>query len=162
MEITRSFADSFFLQGLTTRIGKHWYEKRSEWEVRAKNYRQNLVGPREKKIEKILNKSLYFQTFHTVVAAFKSLEKLGTCSVSDSVFGNSYGEKIFCFTELIPTTILSFLQSVIFTWIHFCSRGSPTIFIYIYTVRFNQIPCRSLRLHLSLQKKTINKQTTNS
>jgi hypothetical protein len=26
-------------------------------------------------------------------------------------------------------------------------------FIYIYTVRFNQIPCRSLRLHLSLQKK---------
>lgn len=87
MEITRSFADSFFfLQGLTTRIGKHWYEKRSEWEVRAKNYRLNLVGPREKKIEKFLNKSLYFQTFHTVVAAFKSLEKLGTCSVSDSVF----------------------------------------------------------------------------
>jgi len=43
--------------------------------VRAKNYRLNLVGPREKKIEKFLNKSLYFQTFHTVVAAFKKAWK---------------------------------------------------------------------------------------
>lgn len=156
----------FLLQGLTTRIGKHWYEKRSEWEVRAKNYRLNLVGPREKKIEKFLNKSLYFQTFHTVVAAFKKAWK-NLEPVQYPI--------LFFFLEILAEKknilfyrvdsynySISFLQSVIFTWIHFCSRGSPTIFIYIYTVRFNQIPCRSLRLHLSLQKKTINKQTTNS
>lgn len=161
MEITRSFADSFFYKDWQPELENIGTRREVNGKCALK-ITDKISSAHEKKIEKFLNKSLYFQTFHTVVAAFKSLEKLGTCSVSDSVFGNSCGEKIFCFTELIPTTILSFLQSVIFTWIHFCSRGSPTIFIYIYTVRFNQIPCRSLRLHLSLQKKTINKQTTNS
>lgn len=73
MEITRSFADSFFLQGLTTRIGKHWYEKRSEWEVRAKNYRQNLVGPREKKLKNFKQKFVFPDFSH----CSSRLQKLG-------------------------------------------------------------------------------------
>lgn len=93
-----------------------------------------------------------FRLFH----CNSRLQKLGKTWNLFSIrfcFGNSWEKKGRSLYPVIPTTILSFLQSVIFTWIHFCSRGSPTIFIYIYTVRFNQIPCRSLRLHLSLQEK---------
>jgi len=124
-EVLRTF---FFWPGSTTRIRKTLVRE----EVRRsadRNYEQNLVGPREKNWKILKEKVSVFTDLFTVIAAFKNMEPVQYPILFRKFFGRKKSGLLY---RVIPTTILSFLQSVIFTWIHSCSRGSPTSLLYIF------------------------------
>lgn len=144
--------------GSTTRIRKTLVRE----EVRRsadRNYGQNLVGPREKNWKILKEKVSVFTDFFTVIPAFKNMEPVQYPILFRKFFGRKKSGLLY---RVIPTTILSFLQSVIFTWIHSCSRGSPTSLLYIF-IQFDLIKYLvEVSVCTSACRKNINKQTTNS
>jgi len=159
---TRSLAEFFCffteipLQNWKTMVREEKWKGSARWLF----LRTKLVGPRVKIETFLFSKTFVSKSFSNFLFCKSRLQrnliKLESCSVPDSVFWNFRLENgPICLTELSYNYSTFFLQSVLLLpW-------QSHDFLYIYTVRFNQIPCRSLRLHLSLQKKH-QQMTTNS
>jgi hypothetical protein len=148
----------FFWPGSTTRIRKTLVREevtRSALETTDPKSRR----PTRKKKWKILKEKVsVFTDFFTVIAAFKNMETVQYLIL----FWKFFGKKTGLLYWVIPSTILSFLQSVIFTWIRLCSRGSPTSLLYIF-IQFDLIKYLvEVSVCTSACRKNINKQTTNS
>jgi len=145
--------------GSTTRIRKTLVReevRRSALEITDIKSRR----PTRKKLKNFKRESFWlYRLLFTVISAFKNMEPVQYPILFRKFFGRKKSGLLY---RVIPTTILSFLQSVIFTWIHSCSRGSPTSLLYIF-IQFDLIKYLvEVSVCTSACRKNINKQTTNS